>query len=104
MDYENLTFGGTLERILYREIRLPEEAIHKIISPSGPITVTRLEIALNNGGNYMPAFRVDVPDSLIGRKVVIKESLKTEDGIETLSQELLVDGIDPIKVVTIYEV
>ena len=104
MDYENLTWEGTINRKIYTEERDSSEGIYSIISPQGRITATRLEISLANGGAYCPEFLEAVPDSAIGKRAIMRESLKTERNIKTHTQELMIEGLEPIVASLKYEV
>lgn len=96
MDYENITHEGTLEKIFYSEQIKPEDTGHEIIAPEGLITETRIEIKLANGGSYSSPILAEVPKSAVGKKVVLKESLKTQGAKTTMSQELQIEGLEPI--------
>ena len=104
MDYDNLSWEGILEDILYQEKRRPEESTHDIVSPRGAITTTRLKIACNDGGGFMPEFMAGVPKRLIGKEVTFKQSLKTEGDLQTLTQELIASGMGPIVTHVTYRV
>ncbi len=98
MDYKNLTTKGILTKIEYRETRYANEVQDylELVKPKDKVNLTRIVISENKGTSLNTEIMTDIPNSYIGKKVILKESLQTKKKIKTQTQELFSEGLPKI--------